>query len=220
MKKQINVVGIGPGHPDWLLPISRKILADSDIIIGGRRQLAELSSIAKDTRLLEGNYSETADWIIAHAASCKISVAVSGDTGFYSLLSYLQKHLPGIALKVYPGIGSLQYFFGRLGLGWEKAILLSAHGRELDLTPFTEHTLAGILTDGIMTPGAIASELILQEKADLWMAVGENLSYDTETITIGRVTEIQEMLFEPLNAILILPADQAIRLKEDIKNDQ
>lgn len=218
MKKQINVVGIGPGHPDWLLPISRKILADSDIVIGGRRQLAELAAIAKKTRLLEGNYSETAQWIAAHADSLKISVAVSGDTGFYSLLSYLKKHLPDVTLNVFPGIGSLQYFFGKLGLGWEKAVLLSAHGRELDLDQFTENTLAGILTDDVMTPGAIASELVLQEKSDLWMAVGENLSYDNEAITIGPVTDIQGMLFEPLNAVLILPKDQALRLREAAEN--
>ncbi len=216
MKKEINVVGIGPGHPDWLLPIARKTLSDSDVVIGGRRQLSELAPFIKETRLLEGNYSETADWILEHAASRKISVAVSGDTGFYSLLSYLKKHLPGVSFNVFPGIGSLQYFFGRLGLGWEKAVLISAHGRELDLDVFTEDTLAGILTDAVMTPGAIASELILQEKNELWMAVGENLSYENEAITIGQVSEIQEMLFEPLNAVLILPAELAIQLKERI----
>lgn len=220
MKKQINVVGIGPGHPDWLLPIALKTLSDSDVTIGGRRQLTELAPFVKETRLLEGNYSETADWILANASTMKISVAVSGDTGFYSLLGYLKNHLPGVTLNVFPGIGSLQYFFGRLGLGWEKAILLSAHGRELDIELFQEDTLAGILTDGVMTPGAIASELILQEKSDLWMAVGENLSYENEAITIGRVTEIQEMLFEPLNAVLILPEAIAAQLKEDIKNEQ
>lgn len=219
MKKRIDVVGIGPGNPEWLLPIARRILTDSDVVIGGRRQLAELTPFVKDTRLLEGNYSETADWILEHAATLKIAVAVSGDTGFYSLLGYLKSHLPGVALTVTPGIGSLQYFFGRLGLSWENAVLLSAHGRELDMTMFRDDTLAGILTDGIMTPGAIASELILLEKPDLWMAVGENLSYENEAITIAQVDEIQHMLFEPLNAVLILPADIALRLKEDAENE-
>ncbi len=219
MKMQINVVGIGPGHRDWLLPVSHKVLSASDIVIGGRRQLAELTDIAKDTRLLEGNYAETVEWILAHAATLNISVAVSGDTGFYSLLSYLKKHLPQVRLNVFPGIGSLQYFFGRLGLGWENALMLSAHGRELALDQFHENTLAATLTDGVMTPGAIASELILLEKEDLWMAVGENLSYDNETITIGPVTEIQAMLFEPLNAVLIIPGEQAARMREDREHD-
>lgn len=215
MKKQINVVGIGPGHPDWLLPIGRKTLMASDVVIGGRRQLAELASFVKDTRLLEGNYAETAAWILENAETQRISVAVSGDTGFYSLLTYLKKHLPGIELNVIPGIGSLQYFFGRLGLSWEHAVLLSAHGRELNLQQIEENTLAGILTDSLMTPGAIASELSLLEKGDFWMAVGENLSYDNETITLARAEEVREMLFEPLNAVLIVPAEQAIRIKED-----
>lgn len=220
MNKQINVVGIGPGHPDWLLPIARKTLADADVVIGGRRQLAELAPFVKATRLLESNYSETADWILEHAATVKIAVAVSGDTGFYSLLSYLKKHLPGVALNVIPGIGSLQYFFGRLGLSWEHALLMSAHGRELDLEAFCPDTVAGILTDSVMTPGAIASELIHQEKTDLWMAVGEKLSYTDETITIGPLAKIQEMLFEPLNAVLVLPEALAARLKEDMSHDK
>lgn len=215
MKKLINVVGIGPGHPDWLLPIGRKTLMDSDVVIGGRRQLAELASFVKGTRLLEGNYAETAAWILENAETLRISVAVSGDTGFYSLLTYLKKHLPGVTFNVIPGIGSLQYFFGRLGLSWEHAVLLSAHGRELNLQQIEENTLAGILTDSLMTPGAIASELTLLEKGDFWMAVGENLSYDNETITLAPATEVREMLFEPLNAVLIVPADQAIRIKED-----
>lgn len=220
MKAQINVVGIGPGHRDWLLPISQKILAASDVIIGGRRQLEEVADLARTTRLLEGNYSETASWILENAGNLNISVAVSGDTGFYSLLSYLKKNLPGVRLNVFPGIGSLQYFFGRLGLGWENARLLSAHGRELALESMTADTLAGILTDGVMTPGAIAAELVRLGKGELWMAVGENLSYESEAITIGPVTEIQHQTFEPLNAVLIIPAEQATLLREEKAHEQ
>ncbi len=214
MEKQINVVGIGPGNPDWLTPIARRILSESDVVVGGRRQLSELSGIINESRLLEGNYAETAAWITEHADTLRISVAVSGDTGFHSLLGYLRKHLEGVRLNVIPGIGSLQYFFGRLGLGWEKAVLLSAHGRELNLEPFDGKTLAGILTDTVMTPGAISSELMLLGKDALWMAVGENLSYENEAITIAPIEEIQTMLFEPLNAVIILPAELAAVLKE------
>lgn len=215
MESQINVVGIGPGNPDWLTPIARRILSESDVVVGGRRQLAELAGIIKEARLLEGNYAETAAWISENAQTLRISVAVSGDTGFHSLLGYLRKHLEGVRLNVIPGIGSLQYFFGRLGLGWEKAVLLSAHGRELNLEPFDGKTLAGILTDTVMTPGAIASELMLHGKDGLWMAVGENLSYPNESITIAPIGEIQNMLFEPLNAVIILPAELAAVLRKD-----
>lgn len=215
MKKQINVVGIGPGNPDWLTPIARRTLSESDVVIGGRRQVGELSDIIKEARILEGNYAETVAWINENADILNISVAVSGDTGFHSLLGYLRKHLEGVALNVIPGIGSLSYFFGRLGLGWEKALLLSAHGRELDMASFDENTLAGILTDTVMTPGAIASELMLMEKDTLWMAVGENLSYPNESITVAPVSEIQSMLFEPLNTVIILPAELAVMLRKD-----
>lgn len=215
MDRQINVVGIGPGNPDWLTPIARRILSESDVVVGGRRQLSELSGIIKDSRLLEGNYAETAAWITENAGTLRISVAVSGDTGFHSLLGYLRKNVEGVRLNVVPGIGSLQYFFGRLGLGWEKAMLLSAHGRDLKLDFFDESTLAGILTDPVMTPGAIASELMLLGKDTLWMAVGENLSYPNESITIAPVIEIQNMLFEPLNAVIILPAEPAALLRKD-----
>lgn len=214
MKKQINVVGIGPGHPDWLLPIARQVLEASDVVIGGRRQLAELQPYIKASRLLEGNYSETAGWILDHADTLRISVAVSGDTGFHSLLGYLKKNLPGVSLKVYPGVGSLQYFFGRLGLTWEQARLVSAHGRELAWDEIGPEDLVGILTDTVTTPAAIASELSFQGKGDIWMAVGENLSYANETITLERARDIQDQLFEPLNAVLILPEPLALQVKE------
>jgi len=219
MKKRIDVVGIGPGHPDWLLPVARRILAEADCVVGGRRQLAELEGMIREGRVLEGNYQETADWILKEAGHRRIAVAVSGDTGFYSLLSYLKKNLPGIAITVTPGVSSLQVLFARLGLTWDQARLLSAHGRELPWEALSQDTVTGILTDGVKTPGVIAAELIRRGQDTLWMAVGENLSYDTETITLAPVKSIRGLLFEPLNAVVLMPSGMGEQLHREREGD-
>lgn len=220
MKKRIDVVGIGPGHPDWLLPVARRILSEADCVIGGRRQLQDLAAVIREARLLEGNYTETAEWIRQESGRRRIAVAVSGDTGFHSLLGYLRRTLPDIGITATPGIGSLQYLFGRLTLSWEDATLLSAHGRELPLGAIGPDKVAGILTDGVMTPPVIADALIQSGRQTCWMAVGERLSYPEERITLAPVTAIGAQSYEPLNAVIVMPASLGEALeKEREQND-
>lgn len=209
MKREISVVGIGPGSSEWLLPIAVKVLSSADVVIGGKRQLAEIKTIIHSEYLLEGNYGEMIRWIHDHVHHKKIAVAVSGDTGFHSLLGYLKRNLEDVAVQAYPGIGSLQYLFGRLALGWETAVMCSAHGRSLDLSVFNEETLAGILTDAEKTPKAIAMTLMEYGNHRLWMAVGENLSYSNERITVAPLAEIVNMSFGALNAVVVMPESLA-----------
>ncbi|MFR5786902.1 MAG: hypothetical protein ACLUHE_07190 [Christensenellales bacterium] len=48
-----------------------------------------------------------------------------------SLLEMLKRKIGGEYLRVHPGVSALQLFAARLGVSWQDAKILSAHGRAL-----------------------------------------------------------------------------------------
>jgi len=181
---KISVVGLGPGHPDYILPVATKIISESDIIIGGSRNLRSIDTNGKKVFPITSELSKVIDIIKENYLSYKIAVVVSGDTGFYSLLRYLKRHLDNDILQVIPGISSLQYMFAKIGYSWEDAYIGSLHGRENDFVDMVKkYKKVGLLTDKKWTPSNIAKELLSNGISDRTIYVGENLSYENEKIT-------------------------------------
>ena len=115
----------------------------------------------------------------------EITVIVSGDTGFYSLLNYLKKNLPEISFNTVPGISSFQYLFAKLGETWENYNLYSVHGRELNIPEVFKNSRAGVvlLTDKENSPYIIGRILMKNNFPDAKLICGERLSYSDERIT-------------------------------------
>lgn len=130
---KICVVGLGPGNLDFLTGAGRKAIETCEVVIGGSRQLEELDElISKDCeKYILGKLSEVVDFIRSREGK-DITVVVSGDTGFYSLLPFLKRNFRDEELKVIPGISSYQYLFSRIGECWQNYTLASVHGRDFD----------------------------------------------------------------------------------------
>ncbi len=191
---KIAVVGLGPGHPDYILPKALKVIEESDTIIGGRRHLESINTENKKTLNITGNLKSILDYIEENYRSEKIAVVVSGDTGYYSFLNYLKKHFETTNLEVIPGISSLQYMFSRIGESWHDGYLGSLHGREQDLINLvSKNKKIGLLTDKKWTPHTIAKELLEASIDKVRIYVGENLSYDNERVVQGTPEEIVKM---------------------------
>ena len=39
----IIVAGIGPGHPDYMLPAAARAIREAQVLVGGRRALAQFA---------------------------------------------------------------------------------------------------------------------------------------------------------------------------------
>jgi cobalt-precorrin-7 (C5)-methyltransferase len=203
--KAIKVLGIGPGHPDYCLPIVKAEMGTCQVLVGGKRQLA-LRNPADQQELLPFSMPIDAmmEKIKSLAESRQVGILVSGDAGYYSLLTALRRWFRPEDLDVYPGISSLQYLFSRLSIPWDQAELGSLHGRDWDWkTPVGNRKMVGLLTDAKQSPQWIAKELIQAGFADCWMAVGENLSYPEERIEIGRPDQMINKKFESLSVVVI-----------------
>ncbi len=181
---KIKVIGLGPGHKDYILPKAVRAVNNSDIIIGAKRNLKSIDLKDKKIFEIKNNLYEIIDFIKDNYITNKIAVIVSGDTGFYSFLRFLKKHFTTELLQVIPGISSMQYMFASIGESWEDAYIGSLHGRENDFVKkVRKYKKVGLLTDKKWTPFKISQELINEEIKDRVIYIGENLSYENEKIT-------------------------------------
>ena len=185
--KKINVVGLGTGNIDYLTGAGIKCITSSNILIGGERQLEDISPLLKSSqeKYILKKLSHMIEYIEREIVHKNITVVVSGDTGFYSLLNYMKKNLLDTEFNVIPGISSFQYLFARLGESWENYSLCSMHGRELDIIDALKKSTAGIilLTDSENSPYYIGRILMKNNFLDVKIVVGERLSYEDERIT-------------------------------------
>ena len=182
--KKIRVAGLGPGNPDYILPAVRKAAEDSDIIIGGRRNIESIKEFleGKEIKYIDSRLAELAEYMKQNRMK-KITVIVSGDPGFYSMLNYLENVFGREELEVIPGISSVQYMFARLGMHWYDAFVSSLHGKEFNFTEkLNDYNKMGLLTDSKFTPQRIAGELFKNKQNGVKIFVGENLSYENEKI--------------------------------------
>lgn len=203
---KICVVGLGPGNLDFLTGAGRKAIETCEVVIGGSRQLEELDElISKDCeKYILGKLSEVVDFIRGREGK-DITVVVSGDTGFYSLLPFLKRNFKDEELKVIPGISSYQYLFSRIGECWQNYTLASVHGRDFEyIEPLKNGTGVVLLTDDKNTPYEIAKNIYQCGIENIEIVIGERLSYPDEVITKLNVNEFEKLNREFKMNIVIL----------------
>lgn len=195
------VVGIGPGHADYLLPKARKLIDAADVVIGGKRNIGSVGCEGQEIVYITADLSLVKTYIDENKASKNIVMIVSGDTGFFSMLSFVRRNYEEEAYEVVPGISSMQYMFSVIKQPWQDAYVGSVHGRELDVESLvkTKH-FTGLLTDYKNTPATLGA--LLKDKA-YRLHVGERLSYDDECITSGSPEEISNKTFDSLSVVII-----------------
>lgn len=204
---KVYILGMGPGSPDYFLPVSLKIIKECDILIGGQRNLTPFLASGQEIIFLNADLLGVITKVKESYQQKKIAFLLSGDTGFYSMLTFLKKYFTSEELEVIPGISSFQYLLAKLKETWHDAYLGSLHGRQFDLLKAVkEHGKVVVLTDGENTPQKIAEILEANGFSRKKVIVGENLSYPEERITIGSPAEISLIKDFALSVVVILDA--------------
>ncbi len=198
MEHRIIVAGIGPGHPDYVLPAAARAIREARVLVGGARALADFARPGQRTMTIRGDIPAVLSFIRESLTGDDVVAIVSGDPGYYSLLDALRREFPADSLVVIPGISSIQFAFARLALPWHDASLLSFHGRqpaagELEFWPGRS---LGLLTDTKYNSRTI-SALLLEHgwPRDTKAAVCSRLSYEDETVwrtTLGEAAQAEE----------------------------
>ena len=194
---KINVVGLGPGNIKYLSTVGIDCVKEAEIIVGSTRQLSDLKTIISEKQeiYILGKLSELIAYLKENIKK-KITIIVSGDTGYYSLVPYLSKNLSKDILNIIPNISSYQYLFSKIGENWQNFRLASVHGREFDyIKNIDDEDIAGLvlLTDDIQNPYEVSKNLYNSGVRNLTVIVGENLSYDNEKITILEIEDYEKL---------------------------
>ena len=194
---KLNIVGLGPGNIKYLSNAGIDCIKEAEIIVGSTRQLSDLKTIISEKQeiYILGKLTELISYLKENIER-KITIIVSGDTGYYSLVPYLSKNLSKDILNIIPNISSYQYLFSKLGENWQNFRLASVHGREFDYVKnIDDKDIAGLvlLTDDIQNPYEVSKNLYNSGVRNLTVIVGENLSYDNEKITILEIEDYKKL---------------------------
>ena len=200
-RKRVTVLGTGVGSEGMLTIEADRACRDAQKIIGARRLTESLSRYGKPSvnAVLPGDIAKA----VFEGTEERVVVAMSGDTGFYSGTKKLLPLLRGAEVRVLPGISSIIFFCSRLGIGWDDAKLISAHGRECNyLAKIRKNPKVIALTGGDATANVILADLCANGLGHVRVTVGSDLSYPEEQIVSGTAEELRAQTFPSLAVLM------------------
>ncbi len=201
---KIYIIGIGPGHTDYVLPVARQYIDKCHVLIGGERNLKTFPLFKGKTLTINKDLVSLVEFMKRERVDKQIGLILSGDTGFYSMLTFMKKHFKEEEIEVIPGLSSFQYLFAKMKETWHQTALMSVHGRKQDyLLALKSYSSVALLTDQQHSPKEIAKELIENGYETVKITVGENLSYDDERITVGTPMEIMAASPYQMSVVII-----------------
>ena len=202
----ITVVGLD-GSPLPARAVER--LASASLVMGGRRHLRELPlPDGVPTVALRDDPEEALRAVLA--ADGDVVVLASGDPGFFGVVRLLRERVPAPDLDVLPAVSSVALAFARLGLPWDDAVVVSAHGRSLRpaVAACRAHPKVAVLTSAGAGPAELAAAL---GGLDRRVAVLERLGLDGERVTVLAPADVAARTdWDPLNVVVVLDEARAI----------
>lgn len=198
----INVIGLGPGNTDYITKLGEKLIQNSDVVIGGKRNLESIVDFEGEKIEISPNLKEIVEYINNNKHK-QISVIASGDPLIYGIGRYLSKNIDKEDLNIVSGISSLQYIFSKVHIDMNDLYITSSHGKTPDFDYVLSHKKVCMVTDKIIGPKEICKQ-ILDRNLEKTIVVGENLSYDNERITIGSPEDILNLEDFDMCVVVIL----------------
>lgn len=198
--QNVTLLGIGMGSKETLTVQGQKAVQNADLIIGARRMADSISLPGQDV-YYEYRSTEIAKYIKEHPEYSRIVIALSGDVGFYSGARELLKVLD-VKPEIICGISSVVYFMSKIGLSWDDAKIVSAHGRKCNLVSYIHNNEKVFAILGTSDGAAeLAKKLTDYGMGEVFLYVGENLSYDTEKIFVRKAKDLTDYKGEALSVI-------------------
>lgn len=222
----VTVVGMADDRLDLLAPEARRALAAADVVVGGRRHLGLWRSWreAADTVPVHGAHARQrsgpdtievgadVDEVVrvvrrrAVEGAARVCVLASGDPGFFGIVRALLRMVDRKAVRVLPAPSAVSLAFARLGLPWDDAVVVSAHGRPLADAVGVVRTArkAAVLTSPDNPPEALGAALVEAGVAMDLVAVCSCLGADDETVVELTLAELAAGRFDPRSVVVLV----------------
>ena len=215
LRPKVTLLGIGTGGVNTRTEECRKALEEAELVIGASR-MVEASRLPHHEVFCEYRSEVIAEYIREHAEYEHIAVVFSGDIGFFSgakkLLQLLEhspedsaqdtEKQPDIQVRMVCGVSSLSYFMAKIGLSWDDARIVSAHGRDCNLPVMIRHNRKVFSILGTKTAVAeLSRKLVSYGMGDVLLYVGENLSYPNEKIFVETASRLEQYEGDSLSVV-------------------
>lgn len=209
IRKNIVIAGIGLGNPETATLQVINAINAAEVIIGAERMIEPFAADGK--KLIKEYHAGRIAEIIKNETAENIAVLVSGDPGLYSGAPAIADALAEYDPRVLPGISSLSYMCSAVGVAWNDAEVVSAHGRSINIvSEVRRNKKTFVLTDGNIS--RLLETLCEYGYGMLPVYIGERLSYPEEKIVQGTVSELSESSYDKLAVMLVIneKADERI----------
>ena len=205
MPESITVVGV---TGDVLAKEAARALQAADLVVGGRRHLEAFAPDRPRRLAVEGDVATVLDAVAAEPGP--VCVLASGDPGFFGIVRALAERFGGSALAVHPAPSSVSLAFARLGLPWDDAVVVSAHGRPLGdaARRAAAAPKAAVLTSPEVPPQALGRELLALGAHHRRVAVCSRLGSADEQVSDVDLAGLAGGDWDPLSVVVLV--DRAV----------
>jgi precorrin-6Y C5,15-methyltransferase (decarboxylating) len=211
----VAVVGIGEDGLDGLRAEARRAVEEAEVLVGGERHQRLLPAHPAQRVTFKRDAAQLAEAVERLLdAGRRVVVLASGDPAYFGIGPLLAERLGAQRVRIYPNLGAVQLAFARLGLAWQDAVVVSAHGRPL--APVVHAALGStklaILTDPLHTPAVVGRALLeagMESTARTWCL--ERLGGPAEHIQHGTLGECATWTADPLNVLVIVRNPACVR---------
>jgi precorrin-6B C5,15-methyltransferase / cobalt-precorrin-6B C5,C15-methyltransferase len=172
-----------------------------DLLVGGRRHLDGLPG---RHLVIGGDLGPVFDRITAEPG--RVCVLASGDPGFFGIVRALADRFGPHALDVRPAPSSVSLAFARLGLPWDDAAVVSAHGRPLREAARMAASVpkVAVLTSPEAPPEALAKELLVLGGSHSRAVVCSRLGTAAEEVVEVDLAGLAAGTWDPLSVVVLL----------------
>lgn len=175
----ITVLGAGQAAAHGAL------IAGAGLVLGARRHL-DAAGVPPERALALGPLAPALDAVATALAADAgpVVVLASGDPGFFGIVRALAERFGPEALDVRPGVSSVAEAFARVGLPWDDAVVVSAHGRDprTALNVCRAHRKVAVLTAPGAGPAEIGAALAAVPGLRRRLLVATDLGADSERV--------------------------------------
>jgi len=213
----VHVIGLASDQIDALSDEARAALGAARVLVGGRRHLAwwrgqpgaSVNGAVAPTVIEIGADADAVAQGVARALRSgggPVAVLASGDPGFFGVVRALLRTVERRHLRVLPAPSSVSLAFARLGLPWDDAVVVSAHGRPLAdaLAALRTAGKVAVLTSPATPPEALGAALLASGCACDLAAVCSRLGTAEETVRELTLDELAAGTFDPLSVVVLL----------------
>jgi precorrin-6Y C5,15-methyltransferase (decarboxylating) len=203
--KWLTIVGIGEDGLAGLGDEAKRLIAEAEIVFGGKRHLALVTSLAKGEQRPWPVPFDAGMADVLALAGRRVCVLASGDPFFHGVGATLARKVEPQKMHVIPAPSAISLAAARLGWALQDIEMVSLHGRPLDLIRPLLQPNARILalTSDADAPAAIARLLTELDFGASRLTVLEALGGPNEKQRSARADAFDLGDINPLNVLAL-----------------